>query len=112
MGRKINESVEMTTPPFDLAAFQRHIAATYGTKDAARGTSGTFMYFMEEVGELAEALREPNKHDLPGEFADCLAWLASLAHLANVDLASATANKYPGFCLRCGQTPCRCDSKP
>ena len=97
---------------FDLEAFQRHIAATYGPKDAKRGTAGTFMYFMEEVGELAEALREPEQHDLNGEFADCLAWLTSLAHLANVDLAAATAAKYPGLCLRCGATPCVCESKP
>ncbi len=102
----------MTTPPFDLAAFQQHIATTYGAKDAQRGTAGTFMYFMEEVGELAEALREPHKHDLKGEFADCLAWLVSLAHLAEVDLAAATAAKYPGLCLRCGKTPCACESKP
>lgn len=97
---------------FDLAAFQKHIAETYGAKDAERGTSGTFMYLMEEIGELAEALREPQSHDVHGEFADCLAWLVSLAHLAEVDLAQATAKKYPGFCLRCGQTPCVCESKP
>jgi NTP pyrophosphatase (non-canonical NTP hydrolase) len=100
------------SPRFDLAAFQHHIAETYGKKDTTRGTAGTFMYLMEEVGELAEALREPDKHDVPGEFADCLAWLTSLAHLANVDLAQATAAKYPGFCLRCSHTPCTCDSKP
>jgi NTP pyrophosphatase (non-canonical NTP hydrolase) len=98
--------------PLDLAAFQRHIAVTYGKKDAERGLPGTFMYFMEEVGELAEALREPHKHDVAGEFADCLAWLTSLAHLADIDLAAATAKKYPGLCLRCGQTPCTCLSKP
>ena len=98
--------------PFDLAAFQRRIAATYGAKDAERGTAGTFMYFMEEVGELAEALREPGKHDLAGEFADCQAWLVSLAHLANVDLAAVTQRKYPGPCSRCGTTPCGCENKP
>ena len=96
----------------DLADFQTRIAATFGAKDAQRGTAGTFMYFMEEVGELAEALREPAKHDLDGEFADCLAWLVSLAHLAKVDLAAATLRKYPGTCPRCVQAPCRCDSKP
>ena len=100
----------MTT--FDLAAFQRHMAATYGAKDTERGMAGTFMYFMEEVGELAEALREPEQQDLGGEFADCLAWLTSLAHVANVDLAAVTAAKYPGVCLRCGATPCSCVSKP
>lgn len=96
----------------DLRAFQARIAATFGAKDAARGTAGTYMYFIEEVGELAEALREPKTHDLPGEFADCLAWLASLAHLAEVDLAAAAAAKYPPRCIRCRRTPCRCRSKP
>lgn len=96
----------------DLRSFQADIARTFGAKDAARGTAGTFMYFMEEVGELAEALREPERHDLPGEFADCLAWLTSLAHLAGVDLAGAVASKYPGSCASCGQSPCRCATKP
>jgi len=96
----------------DLRAFQARIAATYGAKDAARGAAGTFMYLIEEVGELAEALREPDRHDLPGEFADCLAWLTSLAHLAGIDLAAATLAKYPGAFPKCGAGPCRCVSKP
>lgn len=95
-----------------IREFQAMIARAYGDKDRARGVPGTFMYFMEEVGELAEALREPEKHDLEGELADCLAWLASLANLAGVDLAAAAQKKYPGHCARCGVTPCRCDSKP
>jgi NTP pyrophosphatase (non-canonical NTP hydrolase) len=96
----------------DLGEFQKHIADTYGSKDSARGIEGTFMYFMEEIGELAEALREPDTHDLNGEFADCLAWLTSLAHLADVDLAAVTAQKYHQVCQRCQLSPCRCDSKP
>jgi NTP pyrophosphatase (non-canonical NTP hydrolase) len=96
----------------DLRRFQDDIARTFGAKDAARGTAGTFMYFMEEVGELAEALREPTKHDLEGEFADCLAWLASLAHLADVDLAAAARKKYGSVCATCGKSPCACESKP
>lgn len=99
-------------PTVDLRAFQDSIARAYGDKDAARGVAGTFMYFVEEVGELAEALREPSRHDLRGEFADCLAWLASLAHLAGVDLAAAAEAKYPGVCSVCGRSPCGCDSKP
>ena len=102
----------MSDQPFDLRRFQQYIAETYGPKDAARGTAGTFMYFMEEVGELAEALREPHKHDLAGEFADCQAWLVSLAHLANIDLATVTQQKYRGYCPRCGVTPCTCENKP
>lgn len=96
----------------DLRAFQQRIAATYGAKDAARGVDGTFLYLVSEVGELAEALRDPGGHDLPGELADCLAWLASVAHLAGVDLADAAAAKYPERCGRCGRTPCACRGKP
>lgn len=96
----------------DLRAFQAAIARAYGDKDHQRGIAGTFMYFMEEVGELAEALREPEAHDLEGEFADCLAWLASLAQLSGVDLAAAAEAKYPGVCPVCSGSPCLCDSKP
>ncbi len=96
----------------DLREFQTHIGRVYGAKDRARGTAGTFMYFMEEVGELAEALREPDRHDLSGEFADCLAWLSSLAELSGVDLAAAAAKKYPGVCSVCAASPCSCVSKP
>lgn len=96
----------------DLRAFQAFIRAAFGEKDAARGIPGTFMYLIEEVGELAEALREPEKHDLEGELADCLAWLVTLSDLAGVDLAAAAEKKYPGRCLRCNQMPCACDTKP
>jgi NTP pyrophosphatase (non-canonical NTP hydrolase) len=96
----------------DLADFQQQIATTYGDKDRTRGVAGTFMYLMEEVGELAEALREPERHDLAGEFADVQAWLVSLAEVAGIDLNAVTAAKYPAFCRRCEQSPCACDSKP
>ncbi len=95
-----------------LDDLQRTLDATYGHKDRARGAPGTFMYLMEEVGELAEALREPQHHDLPGEFADCVAWLASLANIAGVDLATAVAAKYGRGCSRCAATPCTCATKP
>ena len=95
-----------------LRDLQQHLAATYGHKDLERGTAGTFMYLMEEVGELAEALREPAKHDLAGEFADCQAWLLSLANTAGIDLEAAVAAKYGSGCTRCGNLPCTCASKP
>ena len=40
-----------------LSAFQRLIREMYLEKDLARGVDGTFMWLMEEVGELAGALR-------------------------------------------------------
>ncbi|MBX2813613.1 MAG: hypothetical protein KTR25_17480 [Myxococcales bacterium] len=96
----------------DLRAFQTSIEGTFGPKDRERGIPGTFMYLIEEIGELAEALKEPEQHDVAGEFADCLAWLVSLANLANIDLAEAATRKYPKKCIRCDASPCTCLSKP
>jgi hypothetical protein len=39
-----------------LAAFQKHIKDRYESVDRARGTPKTWMWFIEEVGELSHAL--------------------------------------------------------
>jgi NTP pyrophosphatase (non-canonical NTP hydrolase) len=67
------------------------------------------MWFMEEVGELAAALRERARADeLTLEFADVLAWLATLANIAGVNLDEAMARKYGMGCPRCRLSPCAC----
>ena len=81
----------------------------YGAKDQARGIDGTFMWLMEEVGELSAALRAGSPQELALEFADVLAWLATLANIAGVDLESAVRKKYGSGCPGCGQFVCRCD---
>jgi NTP pyrophosphatase (non-canonical NTP hydrolase) len=92
-----------------LADLQHLIHAQFGDKDARRGIDGNFMWFMEEVGELAAALRGGHTHgELAAEFADVLAWLATLANIAGVDLEAAVAAKYAAGCPGCGQTPCVC----
>jgi len=92
-----------------VSEFQRRIEALYGAKDRGRGLEGTFMWFTEEVGELSRALRRGAQGAaLEEEFADVLAWLATLASIAGVDLEQAALAKYGGGCPRCGETPCRC----
>ena len=84
--------------PLTLTQFQDRIRALYGSKDARRGVEGTFMWFMEEVGELSAALRSGPKDELAAEFADVLAWLATLANIAGIDLDEAVAVKYGAGC--------------
>jgi NTP pyrophosphatase (non-canonical NTP hydrolase) len=81
-----------------VSAFQGMIRARYYPTDFARGTPGTFMWLMEEVGELATALQNnaPGKTPTPEErsnldeeFADVLAWLTTLANINGVDLEVA-----------------------
>lgn len=88
--------------------FQRHIAALYLEKDRARGAHATFLWLMEEVGELAEAVRRGDRAALEEELADVVAWTVSVANLHGIDLAAALARKYPATCARCGALPCAC----
>jgi len=88
--------------------FQKLIEAEFGARDARRGMPGTFLWFAEEVGELAEALRRGTQQEREEEFADVLAWLSTLATIAGVDLEGAALGKYGKGCPRCGKTPCGC----
>lgn len=81
----------------------------YLEKDLARGVDGTFMWLMEEVGELAAALREGTIDEQAAEFADVLAWLTTIANVVGVDLAAAVRQKYGAGCPGCGQLVCICD---
>jgi NTP pyrophosphatase (non-canonical NTP hydrolase) len=92
-----------------LTELQSLIKSLYGDKDSRRGVEGTFMWFMEEVGELSAALRGGAKDELTLEFADVLAWLVTLANVTGVDLEEAVRRKYGGGCPGCGSTPCACD---
>ncbi|NPV49386.1 MAG: nucleotide pyrophosphohydrolase [Armatimonadetes bacterium] len=91
-----------------VGEFQRLIERIYFTKDSGRGLSATFMWFVEEVGELSRALARGTGEEIEGEFADCAAWLATLASIAGVDLEKALREKYAQGCPKCGQTPCEC----
>jgi len=95
-----------------IQEFQALIKAIYHTKDSQRGLDRTFVWFVEEVGELARALHRGNRQDLEEEFADCLAWLATLANLQGIDMEVAI-RKYQQGCSKCHATPCTCgEPKP
>ena len=84
-----------------ISQFQRFISEKYEDRDRQRGIPGTFMWFVEEVGELATALASNDQKNREEEFADVLAWLCTLANISDVDLEKAvskyTENKVKGF---------------
>ena len=90
--------------------FQDMIERTYFERDSRRGLGGTFMWFMEEVGELATALRESDREELRNEFADVAAWLFTLASLSGVRMSEAIT-KYADGCPACRGTPCDCSQE-
>jgi NTP pyrophosphatase (non-canonical NTP hydrolase) len=100
---------EQQTHTMTLTELQSLIETMYSRKDEARGVDGTFMWLMEEVGELAAALRDKSpKEELAAEFADVLAWLATIANVVGVDLDAAVRAKYGAGCPGCGQMICVC----
>lgn len=91
-----------TSPAGSLTVrgIQQFIRDRYYATDSVRGTPATFMWFIEEVGELSTALANnaPGKsppptaaerENLGEEFADVLAWLCTLANINGVDLEKA-----------------------
>jgi len=78
-----------------LNEFQKIIREKYERRDRERGTPATFLWFIEEVGELATALAKDDQDNKEEEFADVLAWLCTLANINDVNLEIAV-KKYLG----------------
>ena len=101
----------MSTPPIRFDEFQQMMRDMYLEKDLERGIDGTFMWLVEEIGELASALREGTAEEQRGEFADVLAWLTTIANVAEIDLTQALHEKYGGGCPGCGKLVCACEGE-
>lgn len=94
----------------NIREFQKQIEKTFGEKDRARSLESTWMWFTEEVGELARALNgRTSRENLKDEFADVFAWLVTMASIADVDLEEVSKARYGQGCPRCDATPCVCD---
>lgn len=78
-----------------IKEFQKIISKKYGQRDLQRGTPATFLWFIEEVGELATALAGDDHDNKTEEFGDVFAWLCTLANINDVDLEQAV-QKYRG----------------
>lgn len=103
-----------------ISEFQDLISDLYLDRDMERGVNKTFLWFVEEIGELSEALRHylagkgnsdrnlKNRSHVGEEIADIVAWIFSLANILEIDLEKALIEKYPNKCIKCGSKPCQC----
>ncbi len=85
----------------ELRCLQDSMRESYYIRDKNRGLHATFTWFVEEVGELAEALLKGSREELEEELADVLAWLLSIANLVDVDMENAFIKKYNENIQRC-----------
>jgi len=84
----------MEGSPLTIEEFQNHIRDKYSKRDMERGSAATFVWFIEEVGELASALQDIDQKNREEEFADVFAWLCTLANINGVDMTKAIQDKY------------------
>ncbi len=90
----------------EIAEFQKLIRDLYYFRDKKRGVEKTMLWLIEEVGELAEAIRK--NENIGEEIADIIAWTVSIANLYDIDVEKELMKKYPAYCLKCGKNPCEC----
>lgn len=92
----------------EISEFQKLMQELYLHNDSRRGGKATMLWLVEEVGELAEAIRREEPENIKEELADCFAWIGALANLYGIDLEAAFLEKYPGVCPTCNKKPCIC----
>jgi len=93
-----------------ISDLQKAIDATYGARDRKRGIERSFLWLVEEVGELAEAIRHGTQEEVKHEVGDVLAWLVSVANTAGVDVEEAS-RRFAESCPYCHHVPCSCRSE-
>jgi NTP pyrophosphatase (non-canonical NTP hydrolase) len=91
-----------------IRKFQEMMKRLYFKRDSERGIAGTFNWLVDEVAELGEELKGIDKEATEKEFADVIAWLASLANIMGIDLEKATIKKYNNNCSKGRRAPCQC----
>ncbi len=92
----------------EIHEFQEMMKRLYFKRDSERGINGTFNWLVDEIAELGEELKGTDRLATEKEFADVIAWLASLANIMGIDLEKAALAKYPGKCPKCQSSPCAC----
>src|SRR5262245_59545010 len=109
--------------PRALNTWQLMFAEIYprNVDDVGKGRSTVGL--LEELGELAEAVRVFEKHPkyFAGEAADVFSYIMGIANEhalkmqidgQDFDFESEFLQRYPGLCLQCGYEVCICPSVP
>ncbi|HVM45443.1 MAG TPA: MazG nucleotide pyrophosphohydrolase domain-containing protein [Candidatus Thermoplasmatota archaeon] len=73
---------------------QQDLAARFAARDRESGASFLALVLMEEVGELAEAIRRGEREGAQKECADVAFMAFSIANVLGVDLEEAVRAKF------------------
>ncbi len=94
-----------------ISDFQNLLKDLYLQNDLNRGVKSSFIWLIEEIGELATLLNsiDLDKKKVSEEIADIIAWTISIANILDVDIEKALSDKYPNKCKKCSSSPCKCE---
>ncbi len=110
--------------PQSLNEWQRMFDRIYPRETKDLGSGHSTVGLLEELGELAEAVRVFDKHPkyFAGEAADVFSYIMGIAneHQLNLqmegkpefDFEAEFLRRYPGLCLQCGHEVCICPTVP
>lgn len=81
----------------------------YGDVNQVMHFSDVGFHFMEEVGEVAMAIRNGTRKMLEYEVADVFVWLMAIAMRRDIkNLSDIFFERFPNSCWKCGKNPCKC----
>jgi NTP pyrophosphatase (non-canonical NTP hydrolase) len=91
--------------------FQNLMRDLYIDRDRKRGLDKTLLWLQSEEGELVDAYLKKDISAIEEEVADVFAWLCSVCNLLDINLEKVTWAKYSNVCPKCGESPCKCQTK-
>ena len=80
---------EIVPEGITISVLQARVASLFSSVDATHGPGPIFLSLVEEIGELASAVKLGSQAKVREELADSLIWLLSLAHLYGIDAGEA-----------------------
>jgi NTP pyrophosphatase (non-canonical NTP hydrolase) len=92
----------------ELKRAQTLMLKLYGERDKKHGVEGTFIWQVEEVGELSQVLWKKNDANIREELVDLLAWLLSFVNVIGVDVSDSFRVKYNSVCPCFQRALCNC----
>lgn len=97
------EFIKMQKPQ-TLKEWQRVFFLIYGERNTELyQPSDVLLHIVEEMAELAEALRKEHRAEVITNLPDVFAWLSSFCNIVAIDLEKAVWYKYPNLCPYCFQ---------
>jgi NTP pyrophosphatase (non-canonical NTP hydrolase) len=89
--------------------WQRYLAVVYRNENTNITPELMESRLIEDVGMTSRGLRtKQGISEIKNSLAGVLAWTIALANKFQIKLDDVTYSKYPNYCFRCRNRPCRC----